>query len=267
MARQRRLPHARCRKIVADHYGPDEHNTHRGDQPWRPATASALLSSPLLLLFRGKNGTPPPHCFQPHENNRVASTKGTNRPLSKGLARQPKSREVRRTVFVSRPQLPWTMMISRVRRHARRLMSQEQGIELRRQGRREFLKAGGAVTAALLAPTALRADTPKTMPALPSNPVTQASMPTRNLGKTGYKVGIFSLGGQAASRSPTISMLPFPSSSAPSTWASTTSIPRPSMAVRTAGASSTSARLWPTAATRPSSPPRPRSAPATAPCA
>ncbi len=81
-------------------------------------------------------------------------------------------------------------------------MSQEQGIELRRQGRREFLKAGGAVTAALLAPTALRADTPKTMPALPSNPVTQASMPTRNLGKTGYKVGIFSLGGQASLEKP-----------------------------------------------------------------
>ena len=42
------------------------------------------------------------------------------------------------------------------------------------------------------------ADTPKTMPGLPSNPVTLTAMPTRNLGKTGYKVGIFSLGGQAA---------------------------------------------------------------------
>ncbi len=66
-----------------------------------------------------------------------------------------------------------------------------------KHGRREFLKAGGAVTAALLAPGAL-ADTPKTLPALPSNPRTPAAMPTRNLGKTGYKVGIFSLGGQAA---------------------------------------------------------------------
>jgi aryl-alcohol dehydrogenase-like predicted oxidoreductase len=36
------------------------------------------------------------------------------------------------------------------------------------------------------------------MPALPVNARTQAAMPTRNLGKTGYKVGIFSLGGQAA---------------------------------------------------------------------
>ena len=68
--------------------------------------------------------------------------------------------------------------------------------------RREFLKAGGAVTAALLAPSALRADTPKTMPALPVNPVTPTAMPTRNLGKTGYKVGIFSLGGQASLEKP-----------------------------------------------------------------
>ncbi len=71
-----------------------------------------------------------------------------------------------------------------------------------RHGRREFLKASGAVTAALLAPTALTADTPKNLPALPSNPLTPASMPTRNLGKTGYKVGIFSLGGQASLEKP-----------------------------------------------------------------
>jgi aryl-alcohol dehydrogenase-like predicted oxidoreductase len=74
--------------------------------------------------------------------------------------------------------------------------------EARNHGRREFLKAGGAVTAALLAPTALKADTPKTMPALPVNPVTPTAMPTRNLGKTGYKVGIFSLGGQASLERP-----------------------------------------------------------------
>ena len=67
--------------------------------------------------------------------------------------------------------------------------------------RREFLKAGGAVTAALLAPSAL-ADTPKALPGLPSNPVTLTSMPTRNLGKTGYKVGIFSLGGQGSLEKP-----------------------------------------------------------------
>ncbi len=77
-------------------------------------------------------------------------------------------------------------------------MSEDQTISARRTGRREFLKVGGAVTAALLAPTAMVADAPKTMPALPSNPVTPKAMPTRNLGKTGYKVGIFSLGGQAS---------------------------------------------------------------------
>ena len=67
-----------------------------------------------------------------------------------------------------------------------------------KHGRRDFLKASGAVTAALLAPSALAAEATKTMPGLPVNPLTPSSMPTRNLGKTGYKVGIFSLGGQAA---------------------------------------------------------------------
>src|SRR5271165_4189618 len=65
--------------------------------------------------------------------------------------------------------------------------------------RREFLKKSGAVTAAVLTGSALPARAgAKTLPALPSNPHTQTAMPTRNLGKTGYKVGIFSLGGQAA---------------------------------------------------------------------
>jgi len=81
-------------------------------------------------------------------------------------------------------------------------MREEQTVTGRRQGRREFLKAGGAVTAALLAPTAVMADAAKTLPGLPSNPVTPTAMPTRNLGKTGYKVGIFSLGGQAALEKP-----------------------------------------------------------------
>jgi aryl-alcohol dehydrogenase-like predicted oxidoreductase len=65
-------------------------------------------------------------------------------------------------------------------------------------GRREFLKTGGAITAALLAPSVAMADGPRQLPVMPSNPVTLAAMPTRNLGKTGYKVGLFSLGGQAA---------------------------------------------------------------------
>ena len=61
--------------------------------------------------------------------------------------------------------------------------------------RREFLKLGGAVTAALMGQTALASTT---MDLLISNPKTADAMPTRNLGKTGHRVGIFSLGGQAA---------------------------------------------------------------------
>jgi uncharacterized protein len=74
---------------------------------------------------------------------------------------------------------------------------------LNSSGRRDFLKAGSAVAAGLLTPGAMFAEaTAAALPALPSNPKTQASMPTRNLGKTGYKVGIFSLGGQAALEKP-----------------------------------------------------------------
>ena len=65
------------------------------------------------------------------------------------------------------------------------------------QNRREFLKASGAITAGLVAQAALPASA-ASLPALPSNPATPNAMPTRNLGKTGYRVGLFSLGGQAA---------------------------------------------------------------------
>jgi aryl-alcohol dehydrogenase-like predicted oxidoreductase len=68
----------------------------------------------------------------------------------------------------------------------------------RNQGRREFLKAGGVVTAALMTPAAFADSPARNLPGLPSNPRTPMAMPTRNLGKTGYKVGVFSLGGQAA---------------------------------------------------------------------
>jgi len=77
-------------------------------------------------------------------------------------------------------------------------VSENQPVAARNQGRREFLKAGGAVTAALLARRGGLAETPKALPGLPSNPRTTTAMPMRNLGKTGYRVGIFSLGGQAA---------------------------------------------------------------------
>ena len=65
--------------------------------------------------------------------------------------------------------------------------------------RRNFLKTGGAVAAGLIASGAMpgRASVAN-LPGLPVNSRTQGAMPTRNLGKTGYKVGIFSLGGQAA---------------------------------------------------------------------
>jgi aryl-alcohol dehydrogenase-like predicted oxidoreductase len=66
--------------------------------------------------------------------------------------------------------------------------------------RREFLKAGTALTAGLIAQSAIPASA--TIPALPNNPRTESAMPTRNLGKTGYRVGIFSLGGQAAIERP-----------------------------------------------------------------
>jgi len=69
--------------------------------------------------------------------------------------------------------------------------------------RRNFLKTGGAVAAALLTNRAALALPPTAaFPPLPANANTQAAMPTRNLGKTGYKVGIFSLGGQAALEKP-----------------------------------------------------------------
>lgn len=67
--------------------------------------------------------------------------------------------------------------------------------------RRDFLKISGAVAAGLLAQSTSSAAA-KAMPALPSNAATPTSMPTRNLGKTGYRVGIFSLGGQAAIERP-----------------------------------------------------------------
>ncbi len=70
---------------------------------------------------------------------------------------------------------------------------------LRSSDRRAFLKTGGAVAAGLLAQAVAPASAAdRALPALPSNPRTMAAMPTRNLGRTGYKVGIFSLGGQAA---------------------------------------------------------------------
>jgi aryl-alcohol dehydrogenase-like predicted oxidoreductase len=71
--------------------------------------------------------------------------------------------------------------------------------------RRDFLKvtgsaAAGFVAGSMISDSALAA-TPATA-AVPANPATSNAMPTRNLGKTGYRVGIFSLGGQAAVEKP-----------------------------------------------------------------
>ena len=72
-----------------------------------------------------------------------------------------------------------------------------------KQQRREFLKLGAAAVggaAASLEAKALAGSTDSRP--LPSNPRTPAAMPTRNLGRTSYSVGIFSLGGQAAVEQP-----------------------------------------------------------------
>jgi aryl-alcohol dehydrogenase-like predicted oxidoreductase len=71
--------------------------------------------------------------------------------------------------------------------------------------RREFVKAGlaGAVGFALGSQGPASAHSPDAQqPAPPYNPRTFDAMPTRNLGKTGYRVGIFSLGGQATIEQP-----------------------------------------------------------------
>jgi uncharacterized protein len=63
--------------------------------------------------------------------------------------------------------------------------------------RREFIKIGGAVTAGVLAHVALP-ESIRALPGMPANPAAPEAMPTRNLGRTGWRVAVFSLGGQAA---------------------------------------------------------------------
>lgn len=67
--------------------------------------------------------------------------------------------------------------------------------------RRDFLRLGGALGAGLLAGGISRPAT-AALPPLPVNPATPRAMPTRNLGRTGYQVTIFGLGGQAAIEKP-----------------------------------------------------------------
>lgn len=65
------------------------------------------------------------------------------------------------------------------------------------QTRRSFLKSSSAIAAAALSSTALPNIARVEASGQGTNIKSQA-MPTRNLGKTGHKVGIFSLGGQAS---------------------------------------------------------------------
>src|SRR5579862_3995192 len=67
-----------------------------------------------------------------------------------------------------------------------------------RSDRRAFLKSSGLMTAAVIGSAALPKVPAAASTATPSVAPASEAMPTRNLGKTGYKVGIFSLGGQAA---------------------------------------------------------------------
>ncbi|MCM2333641.1 MAG: aldo/keto reductase [Anaeromyxobacteraceae bacterium] len=72
--------------------------------------------------------------------------------------------------------------------------------------RRDLLKLGAAAAVGLAAGRvgAAEARAPAPAPARrgPFNPATAGAMPTRNLGRTGFQVGIFSLGGQAALEQP-----------------------------------------------------------------
>lgn len=71
--------------------------------------------------------------------------------------------------------------------------------------RREFVKTGVAGAVGLSVGSAATANSqalPEGAKGHPYNPRTHLQMPTRNLGRTGHKVGIFSLGGQATIEKP-----------------------------------------------------------------
>ena len=68
--------------------------------------------------------------------------------------------------------------------------------------RRTFLKSGGAIAAAALGSAPLLELPAAAVAPAPTDAERREAMPTRNLGKTGYKVGIFSLGGQASIEKP-----------------------------------------------------------------
>lgn len=82
-------------------------------------------------------------------------------------------------------------------------MSKNQSNKNSGNSRRGFLKSSGALTAAFIGSATLSRlpAAAEVAPPCADSPLRE-SMPTRNLGKTGYKVGIFSLGGQAALEHP-----------------------------------------------------------------
>lgn len=86
---------------------------------------------------------------------------------------------------------------------------QDEVASTRELGRRDLFRLGAGVAAGLIAQRLPAMDAPQPQgtprPAAavgPFNPATAKAMPTRNLGKTGYKVGLFSLGCQAALEKP-----------------------------------------------------------------
>jgi aryl-alcohol dehydrogenase-like predicted oxidoreductase len=82
-------------------------------------------------------------------------------------------------------------------------VSKNQAGKLSSSNRRSFLKTSGAMTAAVIGTAALtKLPAVAAMSAAPVDTPKREAMPTRNLGKTGYKVGIFSLGGQASIERP-----------------------------------------------------------------
>ena len=72
--------------------------------------------------------------------------------------------------------------------------------------RRNFLKQSSVLGAAVVAGNVvvgkMAGAAANVLPPLPTNPATEKAMPMRNLGRTGYRVGIFSLGGQASIEQP-----------------------------------------------------------------
>jgi predicted aldo/keto reductase-like oxidoreductase len=69
-----------------------------------------------------------------------------------------------------------------------------------KSSRRDFLKTTATASAAFVAGSFV--SDARAFPPMPSNPATHEAMATRNLGKTGHRVGLFSLGGQAAIEQP-----------------------------------------------------------------